>query len=162
MLFRSARLRGWRDPFDDPLDGARARGEGCLGHLEIAGASEQEQEGKKFDHDTPKTKRGTTLVGVVPRRMLSAVWIYYKYGLDPSSQQEGIGLLFVTFPALGGSGRYAVIAARYISAQSFANEPLLGHHGRIVHLVGKVFDLDRKSTRLNSSHVSESRMPSSA
>ena len=28
--------------------------------------------------------------------------------------------------------------------------------------VPKTYDLDRKSTRLNSSHVSESRMPSSA
>ena len=40
--------------------------------------------------------------------------------------------------------------------------------GRSDHIMGRIFDMvsreqgDRKSTRLNSSHVSESRMPSSA
>ena len=32
----------------------------------------------------------------------------------------------------------------------------------IVALFGRLYYLDRKSTRLNSSHMSESRMPSSA
>ena len=35
-------------------------------------------------------------------------------------------------------------------------------NGGIAHLVIELFKIDRKSTRLNSSHVSESRMPSSA
>ena len=34
--------------------------------------------------------------------------------------------------------------------------------GRVDSLTGKVFAIDRKSTRLNSSHIQKSRMPSSA
>ena len=40
-------------------------------------------------------------------------------------------------------------------------ERLLGEAGCVDRLL-QLLDLDRKSTRLNSSHVSESRMPSSA
>ena len=43
---------------------------------------------------------------------------------------------------------------RFVSASA-------GHINGVVHLVGGI-RADRKSTRLNSSHVSESRMPSSA
>ena len=37
-----------------------------------------------------------------------------------------------------------------------------GREGTAIQMSGSLTDIDRKSTRLNSSHVSESRMPSSA
>ena len=42
--------------------------------------------------------------------------------------------------------------------KSFANKTILQFHDGITGVVGP----DRKSTRLNSSHIEESRMPSSA
>ena len=51
-----------------------------------------------------------------------------------------------------------------VSAVPGAVRPSQGWLGRVVNAMGEPIDGkgDRKSTRLNSSHMSESRMPSSA
>ena len=41
-------------------------------------------------------------------------------------------------------------------------EKYLGGDYKVIASMGHIRDLDRKSTRLNSSHKTESRMPSSA
>ena len=51
------------------------------------------------------------------------------------------------------------VTKRYAKACSKADAKRLLKH---MHTTDVAMDLDRKSTRLNSSHVSESRMPSSA
>ena len=58
------------------------------------------------------------------------------------------GTAFVAQSAGSGMGAYSFLAGRSWLA--------------VLVLIPTVFALDRKSTRLNSSHVSESRMPSSA
>ena len=54
---------------------------------------------------------------------------------------------------------YAIALISLCGTLSIFVLPILGH---LMHLSTHTFGADRKSTRLNSSHMSESRMPSSA
>ena len=58
----------------------------------------------------------------------------------------------------------AVAAVAFVSTPSFAAVQNVKVSGNIdsSYIVRDRFDLDRKSTRLNSSHLKLSRMPSSA
>ena len=83
-------------------------------------------------------------------------WSFYPYYLTEHSDSKnrvlhftGTALLLVAFAA-------GLITGRWFF---FVLVPLLGYG---FAWVGHYFIEDRKSTRLNSSHVSQSRMPSSA
>ena len=68
------------------------------------------------------------------------------YDLASGERANYVGFVEIPAPADFGSSLYAQ----------------LDYAGRMVQLAAGSSTLDRKSTRLNSSHVSESRMPSSA
>ena len=88
--------------------------------------------------------------------VISAFKLLWK-GLDLQFKFEGQDNL----PKKGG----AVLASNHVSYIDFA---LIGtgalHLKRYIRFMAKkgAFDKDRKSTRLNSSHIPLSRMPSSA
>ena len=56
---------------------------------------------------------------------------------------------------------YLVASVCFIQALKGLSHPTTSIRGNVFGMVGMTI-ADRKSTRLNSSHVSESRMPSSA
>ena len=63
------------------------------------------------------------------------------------------GAVGVVVPARGAVPREIPLSRAQLAAMGFE-----GKSGQVASIPGR----DRKSTRLNSSHVSESRMPSSA
>ena len=65
--------------------------------------------------------------------------------------------LFITGSILVGFGNYAAIAQETPQV-AFSNV----NPGTVEPMLGNMKILDRKSTRLNSSHSGETRMPSSA
>ena len=76
-------------------------------------------------------------------------------GLTRGLAKQGVEVLFVMPKASGDEDQSA---AKIINASDV--ESLYQYHD--VEEYWKNIDLDRKSTRLNSSHKTESRMPSSA
>ena len=59
--------------------------------------------------------------------------------------------------------RFDATVARAVEQRQMAGAvTLIARRGRIVHFSAQGFAEDRKSTRLNSSHSQQSRMPSSA
>ena len=72
-------------------------------------------------------------------------------------------LALCSFDVLGEGARTEVDAQRYFDSYAAAIEALGQQRPGTVHERSSIsVKLDRKSTRLNSSHVSQSRMPSSA
>ena len=91
----------------------------------------------------------TTLDG--PRTALATTLTLTSNGGDI----RGAFTLDATAPGWRGTG---AVDVRQVNLARWLNRP-----DRPSDITGHLaFDLDRKSTRLNSSHVSESRMPSSA
>ena len=71
--------------------------------------------------------------------------------------------LSVTFPARRGRPPVKAVDRVYFDILPGRTVGLVGESGSGKTTTGRaILQLDRKSTRLNSSHVSESRMPSSA
>ena len=89
-----------------------------------------------IEKDMLDTSRTRPYVTCVPR--LSLVNIDYDYSARKTSEKDGVVHWEVTFDVIGG-------------INSVTHEPNWRFNGT-----------DRKSTRLNSSHSGESRMPSSA
>ena len=93
--------------------------------------------------------------------LLSAVVADGMAGTRHDSNQElvGQGVANIAAPMFGGFAATGAIARTATNIRNGGTVPVSG----LVHsLTLVVIILDRKSTRLNSSHVSESRMPSSA
>ena len=83
--------------------------------------------------------------------------------LDSAFTLEGAALCFITFSGIisiytNGSGSTFTLVIVGAAAGFTVNLDGLA----ATAIFGTVHSTDRKSTRLNSSHVSESRMPSSA
>ena len=92
-------------------------------------------------------------LGTVP---LAAMALVFPFGMLVQMLSSG---------AMGGGVSSAI--ARALGANDRARAEALALHACVIGLLGGIAHmlvmlLDRKSTRLNSSHVSESRMPSSA
>ena len=62
----------------------------------------------------------------------------------------------IYYPFLGGGRTCNQITTPLVYDESLSVEQ------QIACLFGKIANIDRKSTRLNSSHITRSRMPSSA
>ena len=76
-----------------------------------------------------------------------------SFTASPAEQAYWLGVVSFTF------GLASFVASPILGALSdqYGRRPVL-----LIGFLGLAITLDRKSTRLNSSHVSESRMPSSA
>ena len=73
-----------------------------------------------------------------------------------------VGLASSTSPAHNGEGGLPMPSRLASDAEHLALIKAMGEAGRGIYMVTKGGQIDRKSTRLNSSHSQQSRMPSSA
>ena len=82
-------------------------------------------------------------------------WIYFGNELNPTPTADAVRVIF----EMEEDGIYSPVRDFYL-----LNNPNINQHGVSADnpYIVQILPLDRKSTRLNSSHVSESRMPSSA
>ena len=110
------------------------------------------------DHIIPTSTRQRPFIDLMAEEMLSALERNTRdfgvqfFGLDSENQ----GIVHVIGPELGLTQPGMTIAC------GDSHTSTHGAFGAVAFGIGTSQVRDRKSTRLNSSHVSESRMPSSA
>ena len=97
--------------------------------------------------------------GVVPLASMSLVSVALVSGssMSYSLGTDVFNIMDVAVRTSTASGEYSDVQVERIGFTDWLNIPNKQQEGRPTQ-----FMVDRKSTRLNSSHVSESRMPSSA
>ena len=109
---------------------------------------------------------GTDLVPSMKQRLFTPKWVMDIRGIDELSRIRvvpGLGIeigAMVTLSAIEDSGFLAQHFPVLREAVMTVASPLLRNMGTIGGNI--CLDTDRKSTRLNSSHIQKSRMPSSA
>ena len=93
----------------------------------------------------------------------------FKEKLSPSAQKKLSDLLFILYAGGAALLSYSLVYAlrKPFTAATFDGMELFGMDYKIATSIIQIFGymvskLDRKSTRLNSSHSTSSRMPSSA